>query len=96
MAAARTVSGWPSFAFKNITTNATTTVKSASGHLHSIVVNTTAAGTIAIYDNTTNSGTLIGTMKASIAEGTYIFNCQFATGLTIVTGASSDITVNYA
>lgn len=96
MAGSRTISGAPSFGFTNIASATTTTVKSGSGHLHSIVVNTTAAGTITIYDNTAGSGTKIGIMKASIVEGTYLFNCAFATGLTIVTGAASDITVTYA
>ena len=81
--------------YSNITSGATTVVKSAAGHLHSITVNATAAGTITIYDNTAASGTKIGTLKASIVEGTYTFDVAFATGLTIVTGAASDITVSY-
>ena len=79
--------------YQNITGAATTTVRSGAGILRKIVVNTTAAGTITIYDNTAGSGTKIGTMKASIVEGTYIYDCRFQTGLTIVTGAASDITV---
>jgi hypothetical protein len=79
----------------NITTATTTTVKSGAGVLHSIVVNSTAAGTIIIYNNTTATGTKLGTMKASIVEGTYLHDSHFDTGLTIVTGAASDITVNY-
>lgn len=85
----------PSYLNSNIATNTTTTVKSGVGVLHSIVVNTTAAGAITIYDNTAGSGTKIGTMKASIAEGTYLFDTLFSTGLTIVTAGASDITVTY-
>ena len=81
---------------QNITTATTTTVKSGAGVLGKIVVNTTAAGSITIYDNTAASGTKIGTMKASIAEGSYSFDAAFTTGLTIVTAAASDITVCYA
>ena len=81
--------------FLNITSATTTTVKSGRGILKAIIVNTTAAGTITIYDNTAASGTKIGTMKASIAENSYEFNALFQTGLTIVTGAASDITVIY-
>lgn len=83
------------FSYSNITSATTTTVKSGSGFLHAINVNSTAAGTITIYDNTAGSGTKIGTLKSSIAESTYIFNVSFSTGLTIVTGAASDITVSY-
>lgn len=80
-------------AFTFITTAATTTVKSSAGKLVAIVVGTTAAGSITIYDNTAASGTKIGVLKSSIAEGTYLFNADFKTGLTIVTAAASDITV---
>lgn len=96
MAVGRTISGTPSFNPLNIASATTTVVKSGSGHLHSIVVNATAAGTITIYDNTAASGTKLGTLKTSIVEGTYLYDCQFSTGLTIVTGAASDITVTYA
>ena len=92
----RTINGDPSFDARRISTATTTTVKSGSGHLHSIVLGATAAGTITIYDNTAASGTIIGVLKASIVEGTYLFDCQFTTGLTIVTAAASDLTVTYA
>ena len=74
-------------------TSATTTTPSGAKFLHAIVVNTTDAGTITLYDNTAASGTKIGTMKASIVEGTYVYNTVLTTGLTVVTGAASDITI---
>lgn len=80
--------------FTGITTNTTTTVKSGAGVLYAIIVNTTAAGTITVYDNTAASGTKIATLKSSIGEGVYSYmGAAFGTGLTIVTAASSDITV---
>lgn len=80
--------------YKSITTATTTTVKSGAGILKAITVNTTAAGTIGIFDalSATNP---IGTLKASVGEQTYEYNVGFGTGLTIVTGAASDITVSY-
>lgn len=83
------------FNSSNITTATTTTVKTGAGMLHSITINTTAAGTITIYDNTAGSGTKIGTIAASAAGPTFMYNVSFSTGLTIVTGAASDITVSY-
>jgi len=83
------------YTHRNITTGTTTVVKSGAGVLKGITVNTTAAGTVIIYDNTSAAGTKIGTLKTSVAEGTYEYNVAFATGLTIVTGAASDITVAY-
>ena len=79
--------------YTNITSGTTTVVKSGRGNLAKIIVNTTAAGTITVYDNTSATGTKIATMKASIVEGSYEYNCRFLTGLTIVTAAASDITV---
>lgn len=96
MATGTTITGSPSFNFINIASAITTTVKSGAGHLHTIVVGTTAAGAITVYDNTAASGTKIGILKASIVEGTYTYDCQFSTGLTIVTAGASDITVTYA
>lgn len=86
------------YAYKNITTDATTTLKSAPGYLHTVCINTPAAtGTITIYDNTAGSGTKIGTITsfASI-NGCFIYDVAFWTGLTIVTAtATPDITVTF-
>lgn len=76
-----------------ISTATTTTVKSGRGTLARIVLTETAAGAITIYDNTAASGTVLGVLKASIAEGTYVFGCRFQTGLTIVTAGASKLTV---
>jgi hypothetical protein len=78
-----------------ISTATTTTVKSGAGMLHAITLTETAAGTITVYDNTAGSGTVKAALKASIAEGTYIFDITFATGLTIVTAGASKLTVSY-
>lgn len=78
-----------------ISSATTTQVKTGSGLLHAIVVGTTAAGTIQIIDNTSGSTVNMGELKSSIAEGTYVFNATFATGLRIITGAASKISVIY-
>jgi hypothetical protein len=83
------------YSYLNITTATTTIVKSSSGKLKRIVLGETAAGTIIIYDNTAGSGTIIATLKASISERAYDFDCVFGTGLTIVTAAASKLTVIY-
>lgn len=83
------------FLARNITTATTTLVKTGAGELRSITINTTAAGTITIYDSLTATGTKIGTIKASEVEQTLTYDVAFSTGLTIVTGAASDITVAY-
>ena len=70
-------------------------VKSGAGFLNTVIVNTTAAGTVIFYDNTAPSGTKIGTFKASIGEGLYQFQCKFSTGLYVETATGSDLTITY-
>jgi hypothetical protein len=79
----------------NITTATTTLVKSGRGNLGRVVIGTTAAGAIDIYDSLTASGTKIAQLKASIPEGVYTLECRFLIGLTVVTGAASNITVTW-
>lgn len=80
---------------KYISTATTTQVKTGAGVLKAIVVGETAAGAISIIDNTSGTTVNLGVLKASIAEGTYEFNCQFATGLRIITAGASKISVIY-
>lgn len=78
--------------YKYISTATTTTFGSQpSGVLHSIVVGETAAGSITVSDAV---GT-IAVLKASIVEGTYVFDCAYTKNLIVVTAGASKITVNY-
>jgi hypothetical protein len=97
--------------FRNITGNGTTTVKSGAGRLHGISINNNYTnGTIAVYDNTAASGTLIGTFQVASPSGGLLsssgipspvfvgpLGAEFSTGLTVVTAGSSNnnITVYY-
>lgn len=90
--------------YKNLVGAATTTLKQSAGRLHSIVCNnaSTAAGQlITIYDNTTATGTKIGTIDLSkLPSPTVIqYNSNgvaFNNGLTlVVAGSAVDITVIY-
>ena len=87
------------FQYKNITTDATTTLKTTPGVLHAITINSpTATTTITVFDNTTNSGTKVGTITvpSSPMPVTLVYDISFWVGLTIVTGtATSDITVAF-
>lgn len=79
---------------RNITQAGTTVVATGSGTLVRIIVNTTANGAIQIYDDESAVETsLIGTLKASVAEQSFEYGVPFLRGLTIVTAAASDITV---
>ena len=86
------------YAYQNITTDATTTLKSGKGYLHTVCVNTPAAtGTITIYDNTAGSGTKIGTITSfASVSGCFTYDVAFWTGLTVVTAtAAPDVTVTF-
>lgn len=63
--------------------------------LVAVVVNSTSTGTITLVDNTTGGTPVIGILKASVAEGTYLYNITVSTGLRVGTTGASDITVVY-
>jgi len=85
--------------YTHITTNATTSIKSGSGLLSRVCVNTkgASANTLTIYDNTAASGTVIGVMDTTTGVGCAIFDVAFKTGLTVVTatGTAADVTVGW-
>lgn len=87
-----------SFSFNHISTNTTTIVKSGSGILNSITINTAGAAlnTATVYDNTAGSGTIIAIIDTT-SKVSLQYNIAFTTGLTIVTatGTAADITVSY-
>jgi hypothetical protein len=87
------------FSYSNLATNATTTIKSGAGFLHSITINTPGAtSTATVYDSTAGSGTKIATINSAPANAaTLVFNVLFSIGLTVVTagGTPADLTVVY-
>lgn len=83
------------YRYSYISTATTTLVKSGGGRIHSVVVGETAAGTITLYDGLTAGGTVFAVLKASIAEGDYLLDVEFNTGLTVVTAAASKLTVTF-
>lgn len=90
--------------YKNLVGAGTFTLKQSAGRLHSIICNnaaTTTGQSITIYDNTTGSGTKIGTLDLSKLPSpmTIQYNSNgvaYSTGLTLViVGAAVDVTVIY-
>ncbi len=77
----------------HIATATTTQVVVGPCKLNYITINTTAAGTIKVIDGTGGTTANVATLVASAPVGTYRFDCVMATGIRIVTAASSDITV---
>lgn len=89
----------PIYNYNSITTKATTVVKTGGGFLHSITINTpVATGTIKVVDGVSDTTPVIATITtpASPQLTTLVFDVEFNTGLTIVTGVEAqDITVSY-
>ncbi len=83
------------FSYTGITTNTTTVVKNSPGTFGGIVVNTVGlVGTIIVYDNTAGSGSKIATFDATVAGSfQYGRGVTAATGITVVTSSSPDITI---
>jgi hypothetical protein len=78
------------YAYKNIiasnaSTTAAVTVRGGAGVLGSIVVLKTSATALAVYDGaaTTTGATLIATLPASIAAGTYTFDVAVKSGVVL-------------
>lgn len=72
----------------------TFTIDVTAGELVRIVINTTAAGTITVYDDDSAVATsVMAVLKSNVAEGSYTYEVGYTRGLTIVTAAASDITV---
>jgi hypothetical protein len=84
--------------YANITTQTTTQVFTGACTLVSIVVNTSAAGTIKLIDGTSGVTANIGTITCGNAElgvTNYDYNISLANGIRIVTSVAMDITVVY-
>jgi hypothetical protein len=84
--------------YRYITTATTTQVKTGSGILHKIILNTpVSTGTVSIIDNTAGSTVNVGiiTSTADVKPFALEYNARFATGLRIITTQSQDITVVY-
>jgi hypothetical protein len=64
-------------------------VAEGAGTLHSVSVNTTAAGTITLADS---AGT-IAVLKVSVTEGNYLYDANWSGYLSVTLAAASDITV---
>jgi hypothetical protein len=64
-------------------------VMGSGGVLHAIVVNATAAASVAVSDA---RGT-IATLKASIGEGTYYYDAEVSGYLKVATTSTNDLTV---
>jgi hypothetical protein len=83
------------YSYHATTTAGTAVLKTSKGIIHAVTINTDAAGTVILYDNTSCTGTKIATLEASAPVGTYTYNAIFNTGLCVTTAATTDLTIMY-
>lgn len=86
------------FSYANCTSD--TAVKSGAGFLHTVTIMPTdaaaTAGSIILYDNTAESGTIIGTITVTaawVAPVTLTFDVSFSTGLYVGFTTTNDVNV---
>lgn len=87
------------WSYANITTQATTLLKTGPGILHSVTFNKpVATGTCELDDALTHTGAFATiTTPTGALPVTLIYDVEFLTGLSITTGtASQDITIAFA
>lgn len=83
--------------YANLATNTETEIKSGSGTLHSVTINTlgTTASVCSVYDGDVATGTLIATIDSLNLSGQFQYDVAFYTSLTIKCTGTPDITVAY-
>lgn len=86
--------------FTGVNVTADAQIKAGAGFLHTVTIMPTdtaaTAGTIVLYDNTAESGTLLGTIyinAAGFIPFTLTFDCNFATGLYVGFTTTNDVNV---
>lgn len=82
--------------FSRINASGVTTLKAGPGALHRVVINQSGVvnSLITIYDNTTNSGTIIAAISPNTNQGSMEYNLDFSNGLTFDASLSpGDVTI---
>lgn len=86
--------------YRRLNANATTTLQTGGGVVHSVTVGVAgaSANTITLYDNTAASGTVIFNASTVVTlPCTWVLDAGFGTGLTCIiqTGTAADVTITY-
>lgn len=87
----------PVVGYKNVTQAAAVTLKTGPARFYGFTCTASTGGSITVYDNTTNSGTILYT-KASLAVGDTValpFGLAAGKGLHVVGGGTVTLNVFY-
>lgn len=79
------------------TASISTQIASGTGSLIAVIVGSTSTAPVDITDGSTGASATptMGSLKASVAEGTYWFLSGFAQGLKITQGSPGKVTIVY-
>lgn len=84
--------------YATVTQAAAATIKTGPAKFFGLIVTSSSSGTVTIYDNTTNSGTVVFT-KSSLAAGDVIhlggIGLAAKNGLHVVCGGTATVNVLY-
>lgn len=77
--------------------SASALIKTGSGRVHGIVVNSHTSGTLKLWDNTAASGTVLFETITLAAGERWIpfFGATFGTGLYLTIGGTANVTIMY-
>lgn len=81
------------YKYTHISTGTTTVVSTVPCVLISVIINTSVANAITLYDNTSAVAPVVGIIAASAAIGAIEYKVQLVNGLTVVTAGASDLTI---
>lgn len=73
----------------------TSAIRTGTGILRGMYVNSTSSGTIKIYDNTAQSGTILNNTITPAIGWHNLGDAAFATGLSVTIGSTLDVTLYY-
>lgn len=76
-------------------TASTNAIRTGAGILVGMYVNSTSAGTIKIYDNTAQSGTVLNNTITPAIGYHPLGNASFSTGLSVTVGGTLDVTLYF-
>jgi hypothetical protein len=88
------------FAYRHISTATNTQVKSSGGYVHTVSINGGTAGIVTVVDTSAancSGGTTVAVIETIAATNptSMTFDAIFNTGICVITGAASDVTVSF-
>jgi hypothetical protein len=84
--------------YTHLSANGTTTIKSGSGMLVNVTINSKGTtNSLTLYDNTSGSGAVIAIIDSTSQIQVLNYSCAFNTGLTAVVagGTAGDFTIGW-